>query len=330
MRPDSNLFFTVISVFILQQLFPRLSPDEQALASTLIDRATRTYPAFENKDGLDTYNFYATRPTQHFPHGWIMHRFKHFQLPDDIDDTAMVYLTHKGRPSHSSPVQRLFLTEKLARHANRTRHTVRNTFPEYQSLRAYSTWFGKTMPIEFDACALANMLCCVYANDLPLDIHAHDSLTLLTDLVVTNRYRTDPFHAAPNYARPALIAYHISRLMADHDPEILRPIRAKLIADLWDEAALARHPMDRLLCATSLLRLGESAPDMLLEGIEATFHDFSFFIAGMLSAYEQLWLYRWAHRPFWHIRWRCPAHCRVLVLEYLVLKRGAESVEQRA
>ncbi|MBO0935892.1 hypothetical protein J2I47_04965 [Fibrella sp. HMF5335] len=319
-RPDPNLFFTAISVFTLQQLLPHLAPAEQERASALIARAQAAYALFRNKDGLPTYNFYGTSPSRHFPYGWLMHRFRHFQLPDDIDDTAMVYLTRGGGLVQPSASDLTFLHEKLAQHANGTRLTVKNTFPEYRSLRAYSTWFGKNMPIEFDACALANMLCCVYAYGLPLDKHALDSLTLLADLIRTNRYRTDPFRAAHNYARPALIAYHIARLMADHDPELLRPVQAKFVADMQSELARTAPPMEQILWATSLLRLGETAPDVPLEGIEASFGRFSFFIAGMLSAYEQPWLYRWAHHPFWHIRWRCDAHCRVLVLEYLVLR----------
>lgn len=320
-RPDPNLFFTAISVFTLQQTLPDLSPAEQALASAIIDRARPAYAHFRNKDGLTTYNFYATNPSRHFPHGWLMHRFRHFQLPDDIDDTAMVYLTCRGGPAQPSPDDLAFLTKKLALHANGSQLAVQNTFSEYRSLRAYSTWFGKAMPIEFDACAMANMLCCVYTYGLPLDAHAQDSLTLLADLISTDRYRTDPFRAAHNYARPAIIAYHMARLMANHDPEILRPVRTKLITDMRIDFGSATHPMEQILWATSLLRLGEKAPDVPLDDIEAHFHDFSFFIAGMLSAYEQPWLYRWAHHPFWHIRWRCDAHCRVLLLEYLVLKK---------
>ena len=298
------------------------------MANALIDRALPTFAAFRNKDGLGTYNFYATSPSRHFPHGWLMHRFRHFQLPDDIDDTAMVYLTRSGEPVQPSPADCQFLAEKLAQHANRTHFTVCNTFAEYKSLRAYSTWFGKHMPIEFDACALANMLDCVLTLGLPQDVHARDSLTLLADLIATNRYRTDPFRAAHNYAQPAIIAYHIARLIARHDPQTLRPVRAKLITDMQAELASATQRMDQLLWATSLLWLGATAPDVPLEGIEASFQDFSFFIAGMLSAYEQPWLYQWAHHRFWHIRWRCEAHCQVLVLEYMVLKRAANTANQ--
>jgi hypothetical protein len=317
-RPDPNLFFTAISVFTLQRLRPLLAADEQAIADKIVTRALPTYARFRNKDGLATYNFYGTNPSAHFPHGWVMHRFRHFQLPDDIDDTAMVYLTTQPTPEDLH-----FLTSKLARHANRTRLTVRNTFPDYRGLRAYSTWFGLNMPIEFDACAMANMLYVVYEYGLPLDVHAQDSLTFLADIVQTDRYRTDPFRCAHNYARTPLIHYHLARLIGRFDPEPLRPICGKLIADLLADFAQSTSRGDQVLLAISLMRLGQTPPAILPPTlVEEDFAGFSFFIAGLLSAYTQPWLYRWAHRPFWHIRWQCDDHCRVLTLEYLVLQRN--------
>ncbi len=211
----------------------------------------------------------------------------------------------------------------MARHANRTRLTVQNTFPAYRHLRAYSTWFGLNMPIEFDACAMANMLYVVYEYGLPVDGHAQDSLAFLADIVATDRYRTDPFRCAHNYARTPLIQYHLARLIGTFDPAPLRPIRQKLIADLHADFGRERNRPDQLLLAISLMRLGKlPAAPVPIAGIEAEFAQFSFFIAGLLSAYTQPWLYRWANRSFWHIRWQCDEHCRVLLLEYLVLQRG--------
>lgn len=321
-RPDQNLFFTAISVFTLQGLRPCLTPAEQAILDPVITRALPTYERFRNKDGLSTYNFYGTNPSAHFPHGWVMHRFRHFQLPDDIDDTAMVYLTRSGGPSQPTANDLDFLSSKLAQHANRTRLTVQNTFSEYRELRAYSTWFGLTMPIEFDACALANTLYAVYEYGLPLDVHAQDSLSFLIDIVQTDRYRTDPFRCAHNYARTPLISYHLARLIGRFDPKPLQAIRQKLIADLNADFLHTASRPDQLLMAISLMRLGQPPPvDVPMDTIEADFAQFSFFMAGMLSAYTQPWLYRWANRPFWHIHWQCDVHNRVLLLEYLVLKR---------
>ncbi|MBO0947421.1 hypothetical protein [Fibrella forsythiae] len=320
-RPDSNLFFTAISLFTLQRLRPFLTPGEQVTSDHIIARGLPAYARFRNKDHLATYNFYATNPTAHFPHGRFMHRFRHFQLPDDIDDTAMVYLT-----TQPSAEDLIFLSGKLAMHANRTRLTVQNTFPEYRDLRAYSTWFGLNMPIEFDACAMANMLYVVFEYDLPIDSHTQDSLTFLADIVWTKRYRTDPFRCAHNYARTPLIQYHLARLIGAFNPIPLRAVRPILIADLHADFKQSTSPMDKLLLAISLMRLGETpSGNVPVDGIEQEFASFSFFIAGLLSAYTQPWLYRWAHRPFWHIRWQCSDHCRVLLLEYLVLQRAQES-----
>lgn len=317
-RPDSNLFFTAISVFALQRLMPFLTPDERALAGPICTLATPLFGRFKNKDGLETYNFYGTTPTDHFPNGWLMHRLRHFQLPDDIDDTAMVYLT--TQPSDEAL---RFLSEKLGKHANRTRLTSQTTFPDYRNLRAYSTWFGLNMPIEFDACAMANMLYVVYEYGLPLDVHAQDSLAYLADILVTDRYRTDPFRCAPNYARAPLIQYHLSRLVGRFNPAPFQSVRPKLIADLLTDFGQTTSRLDKLLLAISLMRLGETPPaDVPIPGIEDEFAHFSFFIAGLLSAYTQPWLHRWADRPFWHIKWRCDDHCRVLLLEYLVLQRS--------
>ncbi|MEZ0484082.1 hypothetical protein [Fibrella aquatica] len=316
-RPDQNLFFTAISVFTLQRLRSFLTIDEKAIADTIIARALPAFPHFRNKDGLATYNFYATQPGAHFPHGWLMHRFRHFKLPDDIDDTAMVYLTTKP-----SADELHFLTTKLAQHANRTRLTIQNTFQEYRDLRAYSTWFGLAMPIEFDACAIANMLYGVYEYGLPIDVHARDSLIYIADLISTDRYRTDPFRSAHNYARTPLIQYHIARLIGTFDPELLQPVRQKLIDDVKAAFLQSNSRLDQVLLAISLMRLGKIPPATIqLSGIEHEFASFSFFLAGMLSAYPQPWLYRWANRPFWHIKWRCDDHCRILLVEYLVLQR---------
>lgn len=335
-RLDVNLFFTTISAFTLQRLAPLLLPDEQTLAAAFIRAATGTYPAFRNAPNLPfasepltppsgtplgTYNFYATNPSRHFPNGWLMHRYRHFKLPDDIDDTAMVYLT-----TNPTTADLDYLHRKLARHANRTHRTIQNTFPDYQSLRAYSTWFGERMPIEFDACALANMLYCVYDYGLPIDEHAADSLALLADMVRSDRYRTDPFLCAHNYATTPLIAYHIARLLAAHNPPLLQPIRAKLIRDMQSLATQPLNLMEQVLLGTSLLRLGQQPPSLDFTAIEAAFGSFSFFIAGMLSAYEQPLLRRLAPHPFWHIRWQCDDHCRVLLIEYLVLQRAAFEV----
>ena len=312
-RADDSVFLTACATFTLQGIRDRVSAESGQLIDQIAGRAAEAYPLFQNKDGLDTYNFWPTRPSRHFPNGHVLHRFDHFRIPDDIDDTAMVFLTQIPPPETL-----LWLKSKLAQHANGSQRTIRNTFPDYRHLRAYSTWFGKTMPIDFDVCALSNLLYLIFRHDLPLNKHDTDSLTLLAEMVRSGQYVSQPFRCAPHYARTPLILYHIVRLLAAFHPPELVAVQPQLLADARAQLAFATHPMDRIMLSTTLLRLGEIPPDLNLTGIEQSFSTFHFFIAGLLTAYENPLLNRLATSPFVQMRWTCEAHCWALIAEYLV------------
>ena len=313
-RPDTNVFFTAITVFTLQQLRSAVSLESQQLIDKIRERAVAAYPLFRNKDGLNTYNFWPTRPSQHFPNGYLFRHFDHFRIPDDVDDTAMVYLTTRPTSNELN-----WLKTKLMQHANGTTRQIQTTFTDYRDLRAYSTWFGKNMGIDFDACALSNLLYCLYQYDLPLDQHGTDSLTYLRAVVESGRYVSEPFRCAPHYARTSLIIYHLSRLVAAFNPSELASIHPRLIADARHLLSQTINRLERIVLSTSLLRLGERPPVIEVADIEHDFSTFHFFIAGLLTAYEQPFLRRWADRPITQMRWKCEAHCWALIAEYLTL-----------
>ncbi|QMW02894.1 hypothetical protein [Spirosoma foliorum] len=314
-RQDTNVFFTAITVFTLQSLHALVGSETRLLIDQIAERAAIAYPMFRNKDGLNTYNFWPTRPSQHFPNGHLFHRFEHFRIPDDIDDTAMVYLT-----TNQPDADKHWLKDKLTQHANGSqRHKIRNTYPEYRQLRAYSTWFGKNMGIDFDACALSNMLFCIYQYKLPLNQHDADSLTYLRSIVESGRYVSEPFRCSPHYARTSLIIYHLARLMDAFPISELEPIRSRLIVDAYHELSKATNRVEQVMLTTALVRLGETVTLPSLDGIEQDVKTFHFFIAGLLTAYEQPWLRRFADRSIVQMRWQCEAHSWALVAEGMVL-----------
>ncbi|MPR33315.1 hypothetical protein [Salmonirosea aquatica] len=316
-RPDTTLFFSAIISFTLQSLRAHISPDCHPQVDEIINKVKKNYPDFRNKDGLKTYNFWKTRPSRHFPNGYLFRHFEHFRIPDDLDDTAFVHLTE-----NPTEEELLWLKNKLAQHANGTRQWIKNTYPEYRDLRAYSTWFGKNMYVEFDACVLSNMLYCLFYYKVPLDQHDTDSLRYIRSVIETGRYRTAPFRCAHQYPHTALIVYHVARLIAAFDPEALQPIRVQLVADAEVLLQKESHPMYRVLLATSLLRLGKVPPRLAVENYtEKDFRGFFFFIAGLLTAYENPLLYRLAPNPLFHMYWTCEAHCWTLLAEYEVLER---------
>ena len=320
-RPDTTIFFTAIIVFTLKKIKHLVSSKSQILIDKIAAKAVQNYPTFQNKDGLKTYNFWKTKPSRHFPNGHIFRHFEHFRIPDDVDDTAMIYLT-----SSSTHEELRWLKEKLSLHANLSKQQIRNTYPEYRDLKAYSTWFGKNMYIEFDACVLSNILYCIYEHQLPINQHDTDSLKYIRSVIETDRYLTEPFRCAHQYPRTVPIIYHVARLMGAFTIPELEPIREKLIVDTRQLLQKKQHTLDEIVLQTSLMRLGAKEVLNAKFGVsnldKKDFKDFYFFIAGLLTAYENPLLYRLAISPLTQMRWECEAHCWTLVAEYMALNQS--------
>src|SRR5690606_5968403 len=151
---------------------------------------------------------------------------------------------------------------------------------------------------------------------LPLNQHDLDSMTYLRSVIETDRYISEPFRCAHQYPRTELIAYHTARLIGSFDPAPLKPIRQKLINDCYQLLEKAKHIMDRVVLSIALLRLGETPPRIDISHIEnKDFKGFYFFIAGLMTAYENPILYRIAASPVFHMYWECEAHCWILLAE---------------
>jgi len=312
---DTNVFFTAITVFTLNNIKEKLSPASQLIVENITKKAIRSYPLFKNKDNLNTYNFFQTNPSQHFPHGNILHRFNHFKIPDDIDDTAMIYMTLPHTKDEAK-----WLQTKLISHSNLYKNRIKNVFPTYKNLKAYSTWFGKNMYIEFDACALSNMLYCLLSFDLELDEYGHDSVKYIQQTILTNQYVAQPFRVAHQYARTPLIMYHVMRLMNKFHIPALEICREKLEIDILHYLKKKDLKfMDRILLEISL-NSGSNINKNVVKSTNLNDVDTKspFFIAGLLTAYENPILYKISSSKLFHINWTCEAHSLALMAEWMV------------
>ncbi|KQS33533.1 hypothetical protein [Dyadobacter sp. Leaf189] len=320
-RQDTTIFFSAIICFTLQSIRRHVTGETAAQIDRICEKIIANYPDFRNKDGLKTYNFWKTKPSKHFPNGYIFRRFEHFRIPDDIDDTAFIYLT-----SNPTREELAWLKEKLAIHSNGYKLWIRNTYPEYRNLKAYSTWFGKNMYVEFDVCVLSNMLYCIHQYGLPLNEHDHASLEYIRSVIATDRYIKVPFRCAHQYPRTPLIIYHVARLIAAFEPAALESVRIKLIADTQQLLTTSLHDMDWVLLSISLMRLGVATKRIPVEQFSAKhFEGFGFFIAGLLTAYENPLLYKLSISPLFHMKWVCEAHSWTLLAEYEMLWAQVEN-----
>lgn len=314
-RPDTTIFFSAIIAFTLRSISKSADEQSKSRIEAICAAVVKNYPAFRNKDGLATYNFWRTKPSRHFPNGHVFRHFEHFRIPDDVDDTAFIYLT-----SERSSDELLWLKNKLSLHANGVKQRIRNTYPEYRNLEAYSTWFGKNMYIEFDVSVLCNILYLVFRSGLPLNKHDEASLAYIRSVIDTGRYLDSPFRCAHQYPRTPLIIYHVARLIAAFEPGQLSHLRPRLIADTRALLSKTENAMDRVILSTSLMRLGEATERIAVENYgRKDFNGFYFFIAGLLTAYENKLLYRLADNTLFHMHWICEAHNWTLLAEYEAL-----------
>jgi len=238
-RPDNNVFSLASTLFILNQYKNHLSDSQQDTINNIAKKIIPVYAGYQNKDGRNTYNFYPTKPSQHFGNGLLMHRFDHFRLPDDIDDTAMVYLS-----SAIGPVE-----------VKALKKTLKNHLSVSSSGLVYDTWFGKNMPHEHDVCALCNLMFLIFSSNIPLETEDINTLSFLAENI--QHIRTKPYAIARHYGHPALIVYHYARLMAGFKIEVLEKRKKELVEISKNILLAEKNPFFRKITEITLLKLGE-------------------------------------------------------------------------
>lgn len=308
-RQDNNIFFTALTLRILQEFSPQFPTKAQKISEDICRAAQVNYAAFRSKEGLDTYNFWQTLPSRHFPNGYLMRHFRHFQLPDDIDDTALVYTTQWQPPEK---VQ--WLRERLIFHTERYQPQVKS--PQLKGV--YPTWFGKHMPLDFDLCAICNWFEFLSHYGLALIPEDLPSQAYLRSCLQEANFMEQPFRYAPHYANRAIILYHYARL--NHkSPEMFSPAQIQQLRQLINLAAKQSHSInDKLILAIACLRLGEN-PYFLPEFQFNTQLNIRWFVAGMANYYLPL---SWAAYSAFHFHYHCPAYSAALQLEYFALLRA--------
>lgn len=317
-REDDNLFFTASIIHILQQLSEQFSDSERPVANDIIRKGTLSYPLFRNKDGSDTYNFWQTKPSRHFPNGMFMHRFRHFQIPDDVDDTALVFLTEDA--SRERVIQ---LREKLKSHANLAYKHAFNPLPKYRDLKCYSTFFGKKMYIEFDICVLSNLMRVIlkHFKEDELNEYDRDTLQFISNVIENDEHRSLPFYSAPNYPTTELILYHVARLIPLLPAWYREKIEFKVKRDV-KEFMNDSTGMNRVLLENAAIKLGlqPKSENLNLRVLED--RNFFFFHAGMITAFENSVAQKLANNKFFHLQYASKALNGALLIENLVLKRN--------
>lgn len=328
-REDDNIFFTASIAFILQRALPLMSEYEQAIANGIISKAIRNYPAYRNKAGIPTYNFFAIGEGRHFPNGRFLHRHQTFRPADDADDTALIHLT-----APHSQEETLWLKEKLAAHANGSQKWMTHNLSKYRGLKAYSTFFGEKMYIDLDICVLCNVLYWVFENDLPLNVHDRDSSLYISSVIENGEHLNQHFQVGPSYPYPVHIIYHLARLLSRFEVPGLSHLKPRLLQDAQEIFSKKTDLVEKAMLGTSILRLGGKVTAFDLENADErtvlqAVDDFDLFYVNPLAFFSQPWNRKLDHWPLFHLRCRCPG----LFVSYLMefsLVQGSKPISEES
>lgn len=279
-KEDDNIFFTGLIIWTLKSVRDQLSAKNQAIVDAMTKKATASYYRYQNKDGRPVYNFWQTNPSRHFPNSRYFSQRKKYIIPDDLDDTAILYLSAAFSDSLKLAVKKL-----MAENANGQKRRIRNTFRRYKNVPAYSTWFGKNMPVDFDICVQANGMRFVLDNRLELNRYDSATIRLMKDMLIARKHIKRPHYTSPHYQSTPIILYHLARLVAAHSQHpLLADVKPLLVKDLKREMRRAGNGMEQILLQTSLSRLNTPAGERI-HITRKDWDDFYFFVANMTSVF---------------------------------------------
>ncbi len=315
-KNDPNVFFTGLIVLTLKKYQKYCTIFQQGMINQIVKDGLAQVGLFKNRQGRDTYNFWRTDTPQIFPNaGWLNTFDKSQSLPDDLDDTVILLWAEEASRERAAVVH-----DTMQLFANTKGKTVKNSLPAFKKLPAYSTWFGKKMPIDFDMAVLCNVLSFVNAYDLKWTASDSASLQLITTAIINKWHLNKADFIAPHYAKPAVIMYHIARLLSagnQQNIQTLNALKPTLLNQTDSLLAISKDPLEKVLLSSARVQFGgisnatPQTPDQA--AIEQS--KYPFFIANMASMLPSPVKQPLSKLAFAKFEYRCPAYNLALLWE---------------
>ncbi len=254
-KADITVFFTALILSTLNSIYPELTVYQQSIVNEIKSLAIPATNKFKNQKGRNTYNFWPTDTIQIFPNsGWLNLFNKSQALPDDLDDTSLLLVALNVDKATAEEVHQL-----MQQHTSKGQKKANNT--EFKNIEAYSTWFGKKMRVDIDVSVLCNILYFVQKFELKWTAADSASLSVIEKIVAEKKYLTPFDNISPYYRSPAIVLYHITRLMELRKIPSLEKYREHLINDALNLLQNSTNFIEKVILQTSLLRFGINPPE---------------------------------------------------------------------
>lgn len=320
---DPNIAFTGYIVYTLNTLMPVFTDFQQKIAKQIIYDATPVFSKYKNQKGRLTYNFWPTDTVTFFPNsGFLTYLTKTHALADDLDDTGLILM---GLLADSSTAQEVHLI--MQQFVKKNKKEVNSFFLKYSDIETYSTWFGKKMPVETDVAVLCNVLLFVQTYNLPWTKVDSASLQLIKNVVKDKKHITEAPYMSHYYSTPALILYHVSRLMNKKEIAELNELKPQMIEEAKELFTKSTSFLEKIILSSILLKWNVQPPSdtIITNSLELLVEEdenFAFFVANL--AYLQLnipdQIKKWSGKSgVGKFYFYCPAYNNLLVIENLIL-----------
>lgn len=325
-QKDLTIFYNALIDETLQKIRPNLFPHNQVKINKLLAISKELYPRFKNQKGRNTYNFWIRDSAYKFPYSWWIPIIKKDpNVPDDMDDTSLSHLALNSSKDSAGKVHEIYQD-----FINRKHQPLKTAAKKYHGFEAYSTWFGKKFPVVFDISVLANTLYFVQQYDLPWTPADSSSLKLILEAVDSRDYFKKARLVSPYYGTPAIVMYHLSRLMSVKHISELEKRKEGFIADTKAMYITSQSVLEKVILSTTLKRWNvetgyfmelqknfDNNKHFIEKAVEHS--DYPFFIGNIPSyfPYGIKKIFTGLDALFYYHF--CPAYNDVLLLEYLKL-----------
>lgn len=295
-RKDNNMFFLANAQYILPDSFPQ---------------SCSVYAPYLHPD-RPTVNFYVKQPGAQFPGHPFLSKHDKFRVADDLDCTALWLLACRQPDSLAREVHQLMGDfaagpNRPARHAPRT----------VRRWKCYNTWFAERMPLELDACVVANVLSFVAEYDLEPTVHDSASIRFLKWTLQSGYLERKPQRISPSYRRLPVILYHYARV-EEVWPGLFTQDERALLRYLAQQCLLNEELnfFDRCILNTSIAQWGgvglHPVPEKLPENWEGEAEDFAYFHAHLTSTLPPFLAHWWGRYKLFSWPYSNKAHCLAL------------------
>jgi hypothetical protein len=324
-QKGNTIFYNTLIAYVLKDNYNQFSPEQKIICDSIIARSQRASVHFKNKN-RNTYNFWRTDTATKFHYSWWLPIFEGSNsLPDDMDDTVLGLLMNNENKDSAEALHQL-----MQLYINNN-PPLKTTYNIYGDDSAYSTWFGKKMPVVFDVSVICNVLSFVQQNNLKWTKADSASLQYIIKTIQRNDIVKHPAFVSPYYANTSIILYHLARLMRIKQINELDKIKPQLIQIANNRLQSTDNLFEKIMLSSALIKWNQT-PLQLNIGINdfknIEQNNLPFFIGNIPSYFNRSLKGKFIDLRLMMYNHYCPAWNDCLLLEYLLLSKKTGSVSK--